>query len=46
MLHLRTDCRTMILNGHGESVRSAPDEQNPVSFLVPFSRYGPENVEK
>ena len=46
MLHLRTDCRTMLLNGLGESVQSAPEEQNSVRFLVPFSRYGPENVEK
>ena len=46
MLHLRTDCLTMILNGLGEGVQSAPEQQNSVRFLVPFSRYGPENVEK
>ena len=46
MLHLRTDCRTMLLNELGESVQSAPEEQNSVRFLVLFSRYGPENVEK
>ena len=47
MLHLRTDCPTMLLNGLGESVQSAPEEeQNSVRFLVPFSHYGPENVQK
>ena len=46
MLHLRTDCLTVLLNELGESFQPAPEEQNSVRFLVPFSRYGPENVEK
>ena len=46
MLYLRTDCRTVLLNELGESVQSAPEEHNSVRFLVPFNRYGPENVEK